>query len=262
MSLAGLTAFAGPGEPPGRSARSRWPGPFQAGPPAWSVRFAWSGPSGPGSRTRATMRAKGSGPCMPSDAGPAPCPGTATGPASRTRGAAGCRLVRLRYALVRFRCVVRSACCCGPDHPGEQLVRSHEGDCGPRRDDRADQPVGPALGHVNGERGGDAEREHPAGQARYRQAVPCGVQDDHAGRVHQAVDRGGLQKGSDPSLPVLADHGVGVPVRDIRRDARHGEHDRRRGYANRAVRAAANGRQVPVPGGRGGDRGHCPAPGS
>src|SRR5262249_37759427 len=85
-------------------------------------------------------------------------------------------LVRLRYAVVRV------ASWRGPDHPGEQFVRAHQGDRGPGCRGRADQAVGPALGHVDGERGGDAQREHPAGQPRDRQPVPGGVQDDHRGR--------------------------------------------------------------------------------
>jgi hypothetical protein len=38
------------------------------------------------------------------------------------------------------------------------------------------------------------------------------------------------------------DHSVGVPVGDVRRDARHGEHGRRRGQADDAVDAARQGR--------------------
>ena len=159
---------------------------------------------------------------------------------------AGPGLVRHRAVVVRRWYVVRSAGCCGPDDPREQLIRPDEADRGPGRDDRADEAVGPALGHVHGERGEDAEREHPAGQPGDREAVPRRVQDDHAGRVHQAVDRGGFELGGHAGLAVLADDGVGVPVGDVRRDARHGEHDGRRGDADRAVHAAADGGQVPA----------------
>ncbi len=74
---------------------------------------------------------------------------------------------------------------------------------------------------------------------------------DHRGRVHQAVDRGGLQRGRHAALAVLADHGVGVPVGDVRRDPRHGEHDGRRGRADRGVRLAADGGQAREFGGPG-----------
>jgi hypothetical protein len=68
--------------------------------------------------------------------------------------------------------------------------------------------------------------------------VPRGVQDDHRGRVHQAVDGARFQHGRHSALAVLADHGVGVPVGDVRGDPRHGEHDGRRGRADRSVRPA------------------------
>ncbi len=124
----------------------------------------------------------------------------------------------------------------------EEFVRSHQRDCGPRCRCGADQAVGPALGHVHGERGGDAEREHPAGQPRYRQPVPRRVQDDHRRRVHQAVNRPGLQQGGHAALAVLAGHCIGVPVRDVRRDPCYGEHDGRRGRADRALPLTAGRR--------------------
>lgn len=71
--------------------------------------------------------------------------------------------------------------------------------------------------------------------------MPCRVQHNHRAGVDQAVDRGGLEPGGDPGLAVGPDDGVGVPVGDIRRDARHGEHGRRRGQADGAVDAARQG---------------------
>ena len=50
------------------------------------------------------------------------------------------------------------------------------------------------------EGGRDAQPEQPAGQGGRRYPVPCRVQDDHAGGVHEAVDRGRrLQPGGDPA---------------------------------------------------------------
>ena len=51
----------------------------------------------------------------------------------------------------------------------------------------------------------------------------------------------GLEPGGDPGLAVGPDDRVGVPVGDIRRDARHGEHGRRGGQADGAVDAARRG---------------------
>jgi hypothetical protein len=78
--------------------------------------------------------------------------------------------------------VTRTAWCGGPDHPGEQFVRTDQRNRGPGRGCGTDQAVGPALGHVHGERGRDAESEHPAGQRRHRQPAPRRMQDDHRGR--------------------------------------------------------------------------------
>lgn len=85
---------------------------------------------------------------------------------------AGAVMVRLRSALVRSWLAAQVACRCGPDDPDQQLVTAHQADPGPCRDDRADWSVGPALGHVRGERRDDAEREQPAGQGQYREPVP------------------------------------------------------------------------------------------
>jgi hypothetical protein len=71
--------------------------------------------------------------------------------------------------------------------------------------------------------------------------MPGRVQDDHRTGVDQTVDRGWLQPGGDPGLAVGPDDRVGVPVGDIRRDARHGEHGRRGGQADGAVDAARRG---------------------
>ena len=47
--------------------------------------------------------------------------------------------------------------------------------------------------------------------------------------------------GGDPALTVGPDDSAGMPVGDIRGDARHGEHGRRRGQADGAVDAACHG---------------------
>ena len=71
--------------------------------------------------------------------------------------------------------------------------------------------------------------------------MPCRIQDGHRAGVNEAVDRGRLQLGRDPGLAVGPDDRVGVPVGDIRRDARHSEHGRRGGQADGAVDAARQG---------------------
>jgi hypothetical protein len=53
--------------------------------------------------------------------------------------------------------------------------------------------------------------------------VPRRVEVHHRTGVDEAVDRGRLQPDGDAGLAVRADDGVGVPVRDVRRDARHGQ---------------------------------------
>jgi hypothetical protein len=68
------------------------------------------------------------------------------------------------------------------------------------------------------------QAKQPAGQGRHREPVPCRVQDDHAGGVNEAVDGGGLQPGGDSALAVRPYDRVGVPVGDIRGDARYGEY--------------------------------------
>jgi len=60
-----------------------------------------------------------------------------------------------------------------------KLIAPHEADCGPGRDDRADRAVGPALGHVRGQRGDDAKGEQPAGQGGDGEPVPRGIEVDH-----------------------------------------------------------------------------------
>ena len=61
------------------------------------------------------------------------------------------------------------------------VCTSLECDRGPRRGCRADQAVGPALGHVHGVRGRDAEREHPAASrgtgSRCRAACKMTIED-------------------------------------------------------------------------------------
>ena len=63
------------------------------------------------------------------------------------------------------------------------------------------------------------------------------VEVDHRAGVDEAVDRGRLQPGGDAGLAVRADDGVGVPVRDVRRDAGHGQDGDRCGHADRPVHA-------------------------
>jgi hypothetical protein len=72
--------------------------------------------------------------------------------------------------------------------------------------------------------------------------VPGRVQHHHRAGVDEAVDRGGLEPGGDPGLAVCPDDSVGVPVGNIRRDARHGEHGHGGGQADGAVDAARQGR--------------------
>jgi hypothetical protein len=71
--------------------------------------------------------------------------------------------------------------------------------------------------------------------------VPGGVQHHRRTCVDEALDRGGLEPGGDPGLAVCPDDSVGVPVGDIRHDARNGEHGRCGGEANGAVDAARQG---------------------
>ena len=87
------------------------------------------------------------------------------------------------------------------DEPDEELIGAHEADCGPGRDHRPDGAVGPALGHVRGERGRDSQPEQPAGQAGYRHPVPGRVQDDHRTGVDQAVARGRRSRAVIPLSP-------------------------------------------------------------
>ena len=63
----------------------------------------------------------------------------------------------------------------------------------------------------------------------------------HRADVDQAVDRGRFEPGADAGLAVCPDDRVGVPVGDIRRDARHGKHVHRGGQADGAVDAARQG---------------------
>jgi hypothetical protein len=72
--------------------------------------------------------------------------------------------------------------------------------------------------------------------------MPRRGQHDHRTGVDEAVDRGGLEPGGDPGLAVCPHDSVGVPVGDIRRDARHGEHGHGGGQANSAVDALRRGR--------------------
>jgi hypothetical protein len=71
--------------------------------------------------------------------------------------------------------------------------------------------------------------------------VPCCVEHHHRTGVDQAIDRGRLEPGGDPGLAVCPHDRVGMQVRDVRRDARHGEHGRRSGQADGAVGAARQG---------------------
>jgi hypothetical protein len=156
------------------------------------------------------------------------------------RGPGGSRTA----GVVRCWPAVRSACCCGTDDPDQQLIRPDQADREPGRDDRADWSVGPALGHVRGERGDDAEREQPAGQGGYREPVPGRVEVHHRAGVDEAVDRGRLQPGGDAAFAVRADDGVRVPVRDVRRDACHGQDSNRGGHADGPVHSGHRIRPV------------------
>ena len=123
-----------------------------------------------------------------------------------------------------------------------KLIGAYETDRRPGRDHRPDQTVGPAVGHVRREGRRDPRAEQPAGQGRDRDPVPRRVQHDHRTGVHQPVDRGGLEPGGDSGLAVCPDDGVGVPLGDVRRDARHGDHGYGGGEADGAVDAACQGR--------------------
>jgi len=95
---------------------------------------------------------------------------------------------------------------------------------------------------------------HPSAQIEVGDQV-IGV---HATELHgrERDDKYTEQARRYAGLAVLADDGVGVPVGDVRSDARHGEHDDRGGDADRAVHAAADGGQGAARNGRGGERGH------
>ena len=80
-----------------------------------------------------------------------------------------------------------------------------------------------------------------AREGGYRHPAPRCVQDHHRAGVDQAVDCGRLEPGGDPGLAVGEDGRVGVPVGDVCRDARHGEHGRRGGQADGAIDAARQG---------------------
>ena len=88
---------------------------------------------------------------------------------SSSKPEAGTAVVRLRAAVVRGWPADRVCRRRGPDDPDQQLVAAYQADRGPGRDDRADWSVGPALGHVRGQRRDDAEREQPAGQGGHRE---------------------------------------------------------------------------------------------
>ena len=130
------------------------------------------------------------------------------------------------------------------DEPDQEFVAAHQANCRPGRDHRPDGTVGPALGHVRRESRRDPQAEQPAGQAGYPDPVPCRVQHHHRTGVNETVDGGRLQPGGDPALSVCPDDRVRVPVGDICRDGRHGEHGRRRGQADGAVDAALGVRTV------------------
>ena len=68
--------------------------------------------------------------------------------------------------------------------------------------------------------------------------MPGRGQHHHRAGVDEAVDRGGFEPGGDPGLAVGSDDSVGVPVGDIRGDARHGEDGDGGGQADGVVDAA------------------------
>ena len=77
------------------------------------------------------------------------------------------------------------------------------------------------------------------GDSGSRPAAGCAP--EHLGEPAFRQRVGGLEPGGDPGLAVGPDDRVGVPVGDIRRDARHGEHGCRGGQADGAVDAARQG---------------------
>jgi len=229
--------FALPVPPNGRS-----PEIWSAAVPGWSA--VWSGWSvwsgfGPGRRSARAAETRGCEVSSLAAVRPVTCPYRLPAPASGTwpyaDHGAGPRMVRLLAVMVCCWSAVRFACRCGTDDPDEEFVAADEADRRPGGDDRADWPAGPALGHVGSQRRDDAKREQPAGQRGYREPVTRGIEVHHRAGIDQAVDRRRLQPGGGTGLAMRTHDGVGVPVRDIRRDACHGQDGDRGGHADRPV---------------------------
>src|SRR6266567_5392548 len=73
--------------------------------------------------------------------------------------------------------------CCGPDEPQQELVAADVAGCGPGRDGGADRSVGPAVGHVRGQDGDDAEASSQRARAgtasRCRAANKTTMEDEY-----------------------------------------------------------------------------------
>src|SRR5579875_548872 len=162
------------------------------------------------------------------------------------------RLVRVAvqrcgYAGYAAGCIGYAAGCAGygltrtsrrsaaADDQHEQLVRSDQGQRGPRGDHGTDRAEMQACGDVRGEGRPDPGGEQPAGQARRTYTPPGGIQQHHRGAVDQAVHRHRVHLRDRPALAVDADDGQGVLIGHPPGDDGHAGHGRDGGPADSAL---------------------------
>ena len=148
-----------------------------------------------------------------------------------------CSLVPRSRQMVRH----GGAMLCLDEHH-QQFEGADQCQGGPGADQGADRAMAQAVCQVGPDGRGDGRAQAPPRQRRRRPVAPAGVQDQHAGRPDQPVDREGYEPGGQPGLAVRAHQFVGVPVRADRRDHCDGGHRQRGGDLDQPARHRSNPR--------------------